>query len=200
VLTASRSGAQSISEVAASPFSESERATLDAGRLVAHRRTEHRGGYVYFGGTSYQTVSRPVEEVWRAAREPSRYRDLLPQVDSVRVVDNQTNEAVVRIEHAFSILHAAYHLRIRFNASARDVSFELDSRRPNDVHSAHGFLTLSAWPGDPNRTLVSWGILAAVDDGVIGGMVRPQLHDWMLRVPSTMRRFLEGPGRNLFRD
>ena len=78
------------------------------------------------------------------------------------------------------------------------MTFDLDPRRPNDVRAARGFLTLSRWPDDPDRTLVSWGILAAVDDGLVGDLVRPQLHDWMLRVPSTMRRYLHGAGRELF--
>src|SRR5688572_19396862 len=73
VLAAANSVAQDGGTSQGSPFSESERAELDAGRLVAHRRMERRGSYVYFGGTSYQTVARPIEEVWRAAREPSRY-------------------------------------------------------------------------------------------------------------------------------
>jgi carbon monoxide dehydrogenase subunit G len=181
-----------------SSFSDAERSTLGAGRLVSHRRIERRGEYVHFGGTSYQTVDRPLAEVWRAAREPSHYRDILPQVESVSVVSRAASEAVVRIEHAYGILRASYHLRVRYEEGAHSVSFDLDPRRPNDVHSARGFMHLTAWPDDPRRTLVSWGILASVDNGLVGGFVRPQLHDWMLRVPTTMRSYLQGRGRTLF--
>lgn len=186
-------GAQQRSE-----FSDAERAALAAGSLVAHRRMERRGDLVHFGGTSFQTVDRPLAEVWRAVRNPSTYRDLLPQVESVSVVARGTDDAVVRVEHAYGLIRAAYHLRLRFEARTRDVTFDLDPTRPNDVRSARGFLTLSEWPDDPSRTLVSWGILAAVDDGFVGGLVRPQLHNWMLRVPTTMRSFLQGRGRTLF--
>jgi carbon monoxide dehydrogenase subunit G len=186
-------GAQDRSE-----FSTAERATLEEGRLVAHRRMERRGDLIHFGGTSFQTVDRPLSEVWRAVRSPSTYRDLLPQVESVSVVARGESDAVVRVEHAYGVIRAAYHLRLRFDERARDVTFDLDATRPNDVRSARGFLTLTEWPTDPNRTLVSWGILAAVDDGFVGGIVRPQLHNWMLRVPTTMRSFLQGRGRTRF--
>lgn len=179
-------------------FNDAERRVLQDGRLVAHRRTERRGNLIHFGGTSFQTVDRPIAEVWRAVRNPSIYRNLLPQVESVRVVARGDDQAVVRVEHAYGMISAAYHLRLRFSERTRDVSFDLDASRPNDVRSARGFLTLSEWPDDPSRTLVSWGILAAVDDGFVGGLVRPQLHAWMLRVPTTMRSYLQGRGRTLF--
>lgn len=179
-------------------FSDAEREVLAAGRLVAHRRMEHRGQLVHFGGTSFQTVDRPLDEVWRAVRDPANYRNLLPQVESVTVVSRGQDEGVIRIEHAYGLIRAAYHLRLRFDPSRHDLSFDLDPSRPNDVRSARGFMTLSEWPGDPGRTLVSWGILAAVEDGILGGLVRPQLHQWMLRVPTTMRSYLQGRGRTRF--
>ena len=191
-------GASPASAQQRGEFDARERATLQGGRLVAHRRMERRGNLIHFGGTSFQTVDRPIAEVWRAVRNPSTYRDLLPQVESVRVVARGDSEAVVRVEHAYGVIRAAYHLRLRFEERTRDVTFDLDASRPNDVRSARGFLTLSEWPEDPNRTLVSWGILAAVDDGFVGGIVRPQLHDWMLRVPTTMRSYLQGRGRTRF--
>ena len=181
-----------------SGFSSSERRTLDAGRIVVRRRVEDRNGLLHFGGTSFQRIDRPIDEVWRAIREPSNYRSLLPQVESVRTVSRGDGEAVIRLEHAYSIVHAAYHLRVRFDDARRDLSFDLDSRRPNDVRAARGFCTLARWPGNDGSTLVTWGILAAVDDGLVGSLVRPQLHDWMLRVPTTMRSYLQGAGRRLF--
>jgi carbon monoxide dehydrogenase subunit G len=181
-----------------SDFTEAERRILSSGRLVTHRRYEQRGQLVHFGGTSFQTVDRPIEEVWRAVRDPATYRNLLPQVESVRVVQQRERDAVLRVEHAYGIIRAAYHLRLRFVDARHDVTFDLDPSRPNDVRVARGFLTLSEWPGAEGRTLVSWGILAAVDEGLIGGLVRPQLHHWMLRVPTTMRGYLHGHGRSRF--
>ncbi|AKF05424.1 SRPBCC family protein [Sandaracinus amylolyticus] len=179
-------------------FSDAERSVLAAGRLIARRRVEQRGNLVHFGGTSFQTVDRPLTEVWRAVRDPANYRNLLPQVESVSVVSRGEHEGVIRIEHAYGLIRAAYHLRLRFADGRHDLTFDLDATRPNDVRSARGFMTLSEWPGDPGRTLVTWGILAAVDEGILGGLVRPQLHAWMLRVPTTMRSYLQGRGRSRF--
>jgi hypothetical protein len=183
---------------AGAEFSEAERNSLQAGRLVTRRRTERQGSTIHFGGTSFQTIERPLHEVWRAVRNPSMYRELLPNVHAIQVVERSADDAVVRFEHTYGPIRAGYHLRLTFSERSTDVSFVLDTSRPNDVRSARGFLTLSPWPNDPNRTLVSWGILAGVDDGFVSGLVRPQLHDWMLRVPTTMRRFLQGRGRTRF--
>lgn len=201
VLLASASltgGAPPVRAEAGAQFSSAERSTLEAGRLVTRRRMERQGSLVHFGGTSFQTIDRPLREIWRAVRNPSMYRELLPNVESIRVVERGTQHAVVRFDHGYGPIHAGYHLRLTFSERDTDVSFALDPTRPNDVRSARGFLSLSAWPNDPNRTLVSWGILAGIDDGFVAGFVRPQLHDWMLRVPTTMRRFLEGRGRTRF--
>ncbi len=190
--------APSVRAEAGADFSAAERSTLEAGRLVTRRRIERQGSLVHFGGTAFQTIERPISEVWRAVRNPSMYRELLPNVESIRVVERGANDAVVRFDHTYGPIRAGYHLRLVFSEQNMDVSFMLDTSRPNDVRSARGFLTLSAWPNDPNRTLVSWGILAGIDDGFVAGFVRPQLHDWMLRVPTTMRRFLQGRGRMRF--
>lgn len=181
-----------------SQFTAAERADLEAGHLVEHRRVERRGALVDFGGTSFQRIDRPLSEVWRAVRDPASYSHLLPQVDSVRTVAQAGGSAVIRVAHSYGPIHAAYHLRLRFDDARTDATFELDPSRPNDIPAARGFVHLSRWPQDADRTLVSWGVLAAVDDGILGGLLRPQLHDWMLRVPTTMRSYLEGEGRTLF--
>lgn len=197
VLVLAAGGARLGAQPRGGAFTAAERATLEAGGLVVRRRLEDRAGAIHFGGTSWQRIERPPDAVWRAVRDPSRYGEMLPRVHAVRTVARSEREAVVRIEHVYAIVHAAYHLRIRFDDARRDVSFELDPSRPNDVRAVHGFLTLQRWPGERRATLVTWGILAAIDEGLLGGIVRSQVHDWMLRVPATMRAYLEGRGRTL---
>lgn len=179
-------------------FTAAERASLEAGRLVMRRREERRGALVHFGGTSFQVVDRPIVDVWLALQDPSSYRNLLPQVASVRTVRRVGREATVRLEHSYGLVHATYHLRFRFDPARHDVSFDLDPSLPHDIHSATGFATLSPWPGRDDRTLISWGILAAIDEGIVSAMIRPQIHDWMLRVPATMRAHLHGAGRTQY--
>ncbi len=179
-------------------FTAAERTRLAEGRLVERRRLERHGAYLYFGGTSFQIIERPVDEVWRALRDPDHYRDLLPQVEHATVVERGVHTTVVRFEHAVSLVRASYHLRVLRDDSRHDLSFDLDTTRPNDIRAARGFCQLAEWPGASPRTLVSWGILASLDDGIASDFLRPQLHDWMLRVPTTMRTFLHGRGRGMF--
>jgi hypothetical protein len=35
--------------------------------------------------------------------------------------------------------------------------------------------------------------------GVLGAVVRDNVHEWMLRTPWLVKRFLEGSGRSLYR-
>lgn len=177
-------------EAQESGFSEGERAALEAGRIVIRRRTERHDGRNYFGGTSFQAVDRSPDQVWRAVREGTHFREMLPRVESVRVVARGDQHVIARFEHAYGLISAAYHLRLTYNDAHRDLTFRLDDTRPNDVRAATGFLEVRPWPGRRDRTLVTWGIMAALDDGIVEGMLRPRLHEWMLRVPQTMRSFL----------
>jgi hypothetical protein len=192
----SRAGAQERGS--SGGFTTAERARLAQGQLVERRRLERHGAYLYFGGTSFQTIDRPLDEVWRALRDPDHYRDLLPQVERTTIVERGVLSNVLRFDHAVSLVRASYHLRVNRDDARHDLAFELDTTRPNDIRAVRGFCQLAEWPGASPRTLVSWGILASLDDGLASDFLRPQLHDWMLRVPTTMRSFLHGRGRRMF--
>jgi hypothetical protein len=40
--------------------------------------------------------------------------------------------------------------------------------------------------------------MADVGGGMIGGVMRGQVHEWMLRVPETIRTYLHGSGRHRY--
>lgn len=171
-------------------FTPTERSALSRGRIVIRRRSERHDGANYFGGTSFQAIDRSPDQVWRAVRDSDHFRDMLPRVESIHVVARGERHTIARFEHAYGLISAAYHLRLTYDDSRRDLTFRVDETRPNDVRAATGFLEVRAWPGRRDRSLVTWGIMAALDDGIVEGMLRPRLHEWMLRVPQTMRSFL----------
>jgi carbon monoxide dehydrogenase subunit G len=140
------------------------------------------------GGTSFQVVDRPVEEAWSAFVDPRSYRRMLPAAEEARVVGRGADGPILRIRHRVGLLSARYHLRLHFAPATRDVAFELSRSHPNDLQAARGFL--QARPYGEDRTLIRWGILADPGGGVFGGLVRGQIHSWMLRVPTTIRAFL----------
>jgi hypothetical protein len=42
-------------------------------------------------------------------------------------------------------------------------------------------------------------VMADIGAGIFGALVRDDVHDWMLKVPYTVKRFIEGSGRWLYR-
>jgi len=41
-------------------------------------------------------------------------------------------------------------------------------------------------------------MMADVGTGIVSGALRPTLHEWMLKVPWTMKQYLEGSGRTRY--
>ncbi len=181
-------------------FSADERRRLEAGELVVRPVARRRGALRLIGGSSWQVVDQPPEVTWRALCDAAHYDRMLPAAQDTRVVAHRPGQRVVRVEHAVGFVHASYHLRMRYDHERRDISFALDDRRPNDLRAAWGFLAVAPFEDDPARTLVSYGVMADPGGGVLGGIMRGQIHDWMLRVPSTIRAYLHGSGRDRYAD
>ena len=181
-------------------FSEEERVALDAGEIVVRARSATEGQLTLFGGTSFQAIDRTADEVWRAVHDITRFHEMLPETRSTTPVGELNGARLVRFEHAYGPIHAQYHLAMRWNEREREMRFALDDTHPNDLRRAHGFLDVRSYPHDRSRALVTWGILADMGgDGLVSSIFRPTVHDWMLRVPTTMRSFLMGRGRELYR-
>ncbi len=181
-------------------FSADERRRLEEGELVARPVARRRGALRLIGGSSWQVVDQPPEVTWRALCDAPSYRHMLPAAQEARVVSHRPGQRVVRVSHAVGFVSARYHLRMRYDHDRRDVSFSLDEQRPNDLRAAWGFLSVAPFEDDPSRSLVSYGVMADVGGGVLGGIMRGQIHEWMLRVPTTIRDYLHGSGRTRYAE
>lgn len=181
-------------------FTADERQRLDRGELVVRPVTRRRGSLRLIGGSSWQVVERSVSETWRALCDPRSYRSMLPAAQEARVVAHRPGERVVRVTHAAGFVSASYHLRMQYDHDRHDIAFRLDEGRPNDLRAAWGFIAVGPYRDDPERALVSYGVMADVGGGVLGGIMRGAIHDWMLRVPSTIRGYLHGAARYRYRD
>ena len=177
----------------------SEMRRLERGRLVARRTTERRGGMLLIGGTSYQVVDLSPDEVWRALRDRPRYlRRMLPQTEHMRQVRHTDNTRTMRVTHEYGIVSATYAVTFSYDASAKTVIFRLAEDEPRDLRAGWGFIKLRPWGDDGEKTLVAFGMMADVGSGLISGALRPTLHEWMLKVPWTMKQYLEGSGRSRY--
>ena len=174
------------------PLNQAERARLARGEVVVRPTTERRGPLRLFGGTSYILVDLPVDSVWRALNDHSRYyRHMLPQVAAAREVARNGNiDRVIQFRHDVGVVNAGYSLRFEYDATAKTVMFRLDPGRAHDIRAAWGFFRLQ--PRGQGQTLVSFGAMVDVGNGLISGALQSRLHEWVLKIPWTFKRYIEG--------
>lgn len=175
------------------PFTPEETARLDRGELVVRPTHRRRGALRLVGGASWQVVQMPPEGVWRAVLDTASYTHMIPLLSQARVVSHAADRRLVYMEHQSGPLNVSYYLNTHVQAERRDLTFTIDSGHPHSITAAWGFFTVRPYEG--GRSLISYGIMADVGDGMIAGFLRPRVHSWMMRVPSMMRSYIEGNGR-----
>ncbi len=180
-------------------LTDREMQRLERGRLVARRTTERRGGMLLIGGTSYQVVNLPPERIWRALNDRAGYlRRMLPATQSVRDIQRRGSIRTLRLTHEYGIVSASYAVTFTYDDTAKTIIFRLDETRPHDLRAGWGFIKLRPWGDDGDQTLIAFGMMADVGSGLISGALRPTLHEWMLKVPWTIKQYLEGSGRRRY--
>ena len=73
----------------------------------------------------------------------------------------------------------------------------MDDRRPHDLRAAWGFY--SGAPLRAGDALLAYGVMADIGDGLGARFVRGSVHDWMMKVPWMVKRFVEGSGRYIYK-
>ena len=72
----------------------------------------------------------------------------------------------------------------------------MDQDRPHDLRAAWGFYTVRPYG---NGTLLVYGIMADLGGGFISALVQDAVHEWMLKTPWMIKRFVEGSGRWIYK-
>ena len=185
-------------------LSQEERASLDKGALVQRPRVERRGSLDLMGGTSYQVIDAPLKVVWNALLDTDHYHRMMPRVLEAKVVgdgsqvSSDSRERTVFMRQGAGPFERAYYLNVRVYPDRGDITFSVDERRPHNVRAAWGFYTVRPY-ADGTKTLLAYGVMADLDVGGIGVFVRDDMHDWLLKVPWTVKRFVEGSGRWIYK-
>jgi len=177
-------------------LSPDEERALKRGRLVMHPRTVRAGGVQMFGGTSWQKVDLPPEVVWQAVLDTSRYPNMLPQVSEARLLGETPSSRLVFVRHGQGVVSARYHLVMQCRSLARTALFHVDQSRPGNLNRGRGHLAVQPY-GD-GGSLMTFHIMADVGGGLVTSLLRPQIQEWMLRVPQTIKQYVEGPGRERY--
>ena len=179
-------------------LSQEERASLAAGDLVRRPMTQRRGDLQLMGGTSYQVIDAPPRVVWGALLDTQRYPRMMPQVLEARVVRAEDRERTVFMRQGAGPIDATYYLKINLYQERGDITLTIDERRPHDLRAAWGFYTVRPY-GQGDKTLLAYGVMADIGGGMLGSIVRGTVHEWMLKVPWTVKRFIEGSGRHIYK-
>ncbi|MDD9939100.1 MAG: SRPBCC family protein [Myxococcales bacterium] len=180
-----------------SRFSAKELKLLAKGELVQRPVVESRGELRLIGGTSWQVIDAPPSVVWQALLDTRRYHRMLPQLAEAKLVRRGRDARKVWFRHAAGPLDMTYTLDMKINAGERDINFRIDDSRDNSIRAAWGFYTVRPYEG--GRSLLVYAIRADIGDGLGKSLVRSTVHEWMLKVPWMIKRFVEGSGRWIYK-
>ena len=178
-------------------FSEQEERLLREGRLVVRPTEVVRGQSRLMGGLSWQLVNASPEKIWRALSDVRTYHRFLPAVEEAKFIELSGNEQRLFVRHRMGFVSASYFVLAAPDGAKGRVRFRLDHSRPSSIRDAFGEIRVNAY--GQNKSVVSLAILADVGEGLLAGLVRSNIHEWMLRVPEQLKKFVErgGPDASL---
>ena len=87
---------------------------------------------------------------------------------------------------------------MRVDRGRRSLTFRVDETQPHGIRAAWGFYTVRAYP--KGRALLVYGVMADIGDGLVTALMRSTIHEWMMKVPWMVKRFVEGDGRSLYEN
>ena len=171
---------------------------LEAGQLVVRPAERDKGSLHLLGGTSYQVIDADPVVVWKALLDTSRYHRMMPRVIEARLVSDAERERTVFMRQgAEGFIERRYYLKVKVDRERRDMTFMVDDRRPHDLDAAWGFYSVR--PHSGGRTLLTYGVMADLGEGLLRTVVTGTVHDWMMRVPWMVKRFVEGSGKWIYK-
>lgn len=153
-----------------------------AGEYISHPRREHDGELSLIGGTAWQRIEAPADEVWQVVVQPELYRHLLPY--AIEAVSQQPD---VVIRHKVILGEVAYRLRFQQHDETRVLKFWVPSAW-GALRAGTGELRIT--PVNERSCVVAWSIMAHPDVGFLGRVFRGAVQRAMLDVPKLLRRFM----------
>jgi ribosome-associated toxin RatA of RatAB toxin-antitoxin module len=177
-------------------LTDEDKKLLMAGELVMKQKNEQRGSYKLIGGQSWQIVDVPVDLAWQALADLPRYKRFIPLATESDVKHQAGNEADLAMRQQWGPIDVHYVFQTTLEPDRRTVVFRVDHSQAHDIRAGWGFLRVRPFKG--NRTLVSFGALVDIGDGVFVSIIRPAVARDLLRIPLYFKRHLEGDGRALY--
>jgi ribosome-associated toxin RatA of RatAB toxin-antitoxin module len=180
------------------PLTDEDKKLLMAGELVTKEKNEQRGSLKLIGGQSWQIINVPVDVAWQALTDLPRYKRFIPLATESKVRHEAGNEADLAMRQQWGPIDVRYVFQTTLDPDRNSVVFRVDHSQAHDIRAGWGFIRVRRFKED--RTLVSFGALVDIGDGVFVSIIRPAVRRDLLRIPFYFKRHLEGEGRMLYVD
>ena len=179
-----------------SSLSSNEKSLLRYGRLVARHEARGFGRSFLYGGTSWQRINAPPRAVWKAILDTPSYPKLLPQVTEARIVSQGPDHRLIFVKHGRGFPSAQYHLDLSCEQHERAAFFRIAPGRSRTLKGGDGFIVVQ--PYGEKQSLVTFSVMVAMGQSLLARFLRPHIQDGVLRVPQTIKRYVEGRGRSRY--
>jgi hypothetical protein len=153
------------------------------GDCVARAQELRRGLRRYVGGVAYKIIDAPPEDLAALLDDVDQWGLFLPKTRDAHRVGVMDHDPLVRITHGSALVQVGYTLRVHRQGDS--VRFWMVSARPHDIEDVWGFIR--AEPIGYGRTLVSYGILIDMGEGILRDMFEDRVLELALEVPDHLR-------------
>jgi hypothetical protein len=167
-------------------LSASETDRLLRGDTVAREQQLQRGDRRYVGGVTYTILDARAADLASVLDDVRSWRRFLPKTRDAQHVGSAGTDALVEITHGSALVKVAYTLRVHREGNV--VRFWMDPSRPHDIEDAWGFFRAEPMPD--GRTLMTYGILIDMGDGLLRDMFEDRVRELALEVPDHVRSVL----------
>ncbi|MGB9340177.1 MAG: hypothetical protein WCB63_13100 [Polyangiales bacterium] len=162
---------------------------LAAGELVIKHKSEQRGAYKLIGGQSWQIMDVPVDVAWEALKNLTGYKNFIPLVTESDIKHQAGEDADLAIRQEWGPIDVRYVLQTTLEDDRRSMVFRVDHSQAHDIRAGWGFMRVR--PYKDSQTLVSFGALVDIGDGVFVSIIRPAVRKDLLRIPFYFKRHVE---------
>lgn len=173
-----------------------DKEALAAGELVTKQKNEQRGAYKLIGGQSWQIIDVPIDLAWKALRDLPRYKQIIPLATETKVQHQTGEEADLAVRQQWGPIDVRYVLQTTLDQNRHAMMFRVDHSQEHDIRAGWGFMRLRPYKDD--RTLVSFGALVDIGDGIFVSVIRPAVRRDLLRIPTYFKRHMENQGLELY--
>ena len=189
--------ARAVAKDSGASLNKEDKALLETGALVTKETEEQRGELQLFGGQSWQVIDVPPEMAWRAITDFANYKQVIPAATETRPERESGNEVDLAIRQQKGPIDVRYVMRMTKKPGRGIVLFRLDPAQSGSLRAGWGFVRVRPWK-DGTQTLLSFGALVDIGDGMFVAIIKPAVRKHLLRLPARFKTYTEGPGRTLY--